>query len=70
MKLILAISAFITTGFFLNVGSCAVCRAQSAPEKILFVSFMAQRRHNDYRRINLFSGNGSTAETTSAKPTR
>lgn len=33
MKLILAISAFITTAFVLNVSICAVCRAQSAPEK-------------------------------------
>jgi hypothetical protein len=33
MKLILAISAVITTAFVLNVGICAVCRAQSAPEK-------------------------------------
>jgi VWFA-related protein len=33
MKLILTISAFITTALVLNVGSSAVCRAQSAPEK-------------------------------------
>ncbi len=33
MKLILTISALITTAFVLNVGSWAVCRGQSAPEK-------------------------------------
>ena len=33
MKLILAISAVITTAFVLNVGSYTVCRAQSASEK-------------------------------------